>query len=117
MLDNNPIFIDVDSVTGETTGTVYPGGQFKIVRYLTLAQKLDASRLMESQAKGIDRDLRALDLAGELAFLTFHIIDAPAWWPKNGLGLLDEAPVWAVSAKVREAQKPPEVSKPEEKKV
>jgi hypothetical protein len=111
MIDNSPIFITTDTVTGKS-GQVYPSSQFKIVKFLTLGEKADASRLMDIYTNNI-KSIKWLDIMSELAVLKFHIKAAPTWWVNDGLNILDEEPIREVSRQIQNAVKPPEI---EEKK-
>ena len=107
-MKNEPIWIDVD-VTGELTGEKY-FGRFSIKRYLTHTERSEAVRLAETLMRGIQQDVNFRTLLSSIAFLNVHIVESDAkWWTGEdvkGLDLLDEAPIWAISKQLYNAQKP-----------
>lgn len=100
MVMNNARWVDIDCV-GEQTATPY-AGKFSIKPFLTRAENADAVRLAELYARGID-DPFERSLLRLQAFLKFHIVDSDAdWWNEAGMGLYDERPIYALSAKLGE---------------
>lgn len=118
-MKNEPIWIDVD-VTGELTGAKY-FGRFSIKRYLTHTDRSEAVRLAETLMRGIQQDLNFRTLLSTIAFLNVHIVETDAkWWvgdDTKGLDLLDEAPIWAISKQLYDAQKPSSEDKGEVEQV
>jgi hypothetical protein len=114
MINNEPVWIDVDCV-GETTGDKI-FGRFQVKRYLTHRERAEATRLAETYCRGIVDDLSQRAFLTTLAFLTYHVVDSDAkWWtgadPKengseNGLSMIDEKPIWDLAKKIKELQKP-----------
>ena len=115
MFDNEPKWIDVEA-TGEVTKHKYMG-RFKLKPYLTLGERADAVRLAENYCRGIVTAIDQRDFLTTLAFLNFHVVETDAdWWKdEKKFQLLDEAPVYSLSRKVRELQNP-EKKKDDEKK-
>lgn len=103
-MNNEPKWVDVDS-TGEFTGNKY-FGRFCIKPFLTHAERADAVRLAEMYYRGITQDANQRMFLTTMAFLKFHVteFDAPWWGDTSGMSALDEAPVWALSEKLREIQ-------------
>lgn len=107
-------WVEID-IEGETTGEKY-FGRFKVKSYLTHAERSDAVRLSERLARGIDRSQGEIGFLTVLSFVKFHIIEADAeWWTKDGEGLdlYDENPIYEISKKIGELQKPKSKKKAE----
>lgn len=112
MIDNSPVFIRLEDVKGEKTGTSYTG-EFKVKKYLNHKESTDATRLAEQLLRGIERSEERIAFLSTLAHLAFHIIEAPDWWGDNGLDLLDKEPVWVLAEKLSLVQQPPKEEKEE----
>ena len=111
MIDNSPVYIKLEEVKGEKTGSLYTG-EFTIKKFLTQKERIDATRLAESLARGIERSPADLEYVTMIAHLAFHVISAPAWWGDKGLDLYDREPAWALSDKLIEVQNPKESQAP-----
>lgn len=112
-ITNKEQWIEVD-VEGEATGDKY-FGKFLIKPYLTHAERSDAVRLSERLARGIDRSQAEIGFLTVLSFVKFHIIESDAaWWTKDsgGLDLYDENPIYEISKKIGELQKPKKKTEP-----
>ena len=104
-VNNEPKWVDFES-TGEFTGEKY-FGRFCIKPYLTNAERADVARLAETYCRGITEDATQRGFLTTLAFLKFHLVETDAkWWVNSGLDMFDEAPAYALAAKVSEVQKP-----------
>jgi len=99
MIDNSPVYIQLENVIGERTGASY-SGEFKVKRFLNQRETTDAARLAENFLRGIERNEERLAFLSDLAHLAFHILEAPSWWGENGLDLLDKEPVWVLAEKL-----------------
>jgi len=117
MINNDPIWIDIDCV-GETTKERYYG-RFQIKKYLTNKEKADVYRTANTISVGI-QNVSEIGFLHNLAFLEKHVISSDAsWWKTKdgetpGLDLLDEKPIYELSNKIYEVQNP---VKEEEKNV
>ena len=109
-INNDPVYINLDPITGEVTGNVYTGS-FKVKKYLRHDEKTTASRLAETWALNIERDPRRFAFLSTLAHLSLHIVEAPDWWIDSGIGLYDEEPVWKLAELITGIQRPREPEK------
>lgn len=111
MIDNSPVWLEVDCV-GENTGAHY-FGRFEVKRYLNNREKSDIARLFETYVRGISEDVQQRGLLYALAQLNFHVLSTDAaWWTDKGLDLLDDEPVVQLMAKLREIQTVKKEEKP-----
>lgn len=102
---NTPVWVDVE-VEGETTGMTY-SGRFNVKPYLTQGEKADAIRLAEKYCRGIEQNGEQRLLLVALAFLKFYIIESDCdWWDKDGMELLDNKPIFAISEEISKIQTP-----------
>lgn len=103
MVDNSPVWVEVDCV-GEETGAKY-FGRFEVKRYLTQKEKGDVGRLYETYSRGLVDDVGQKSMFYMLAKLSFHVLqsDAP-WWKEKGLDLVDDEPAIALMTAIRNVQ-------------
>jgi len=119
-----PRWIEVNC-DGETVpGSKYVG-QFLVKPFLTHGERAAAVRLAEKYMIGIETTFDQRSFLTTLAFLKYHIVEVDSkvtWWKEDGLGLSDEAPIYAMAEELKKIQKPeaptpaPEAPKAEEKK-
>lgn len=110
-MNDNVIFIRLENVKGERTGTLY-NGEFQVKKYLKNRESADATRLAETLCRGIERDVELINLLTTVAHLAFHIEKSPDWWGDKGLDLSDKEPIWALAEQLVKEQKPKEESAP-----
>jgi hypothetical protein len=104
-INNDTVWIDV-KCKGEITDTEY-FGRFSVKRYLTHRERGDAVREGEVLCRGLE-DLAMKTFYMAAAFIAANVVDSDAAWYKKdrGLDLVDEQPIWAISAEIRKLQKP-----------
>jgi hypothetical protein len=110
-MSNETNWIDVD-VKGEITDQHF-FGRFEVKKYLTHKEKADSTRIAEMLCRGIEKNIEIYTFLSTLAFLNSHIKSTDAsWWKKDeatgiaGMDMNDESPVWEISKKILELQKP-----------
>jgi len=108
MLDNSPVWIEVD-VQGDMTGERYTG-KFCVKKYLTQEERGAQARSTDERNYGIVEDIGQKAFNSLLSQAEAHVVeatDAP-WWKKDPkgrvAGLLDDTPVNEIMKKVRELQ-------------
>jgi len=80
-------------------------GRFKLKPFLTHKERGDASRLAETYCRGIVMDTNQLYFQRILAYLKFYIVESDAdWWIDDGLGCVDETPVYELYKQLRKLQ-------------
>ena len=107
-------WVDVD-VIGEVSKKKF-FGRFNLKPYLSHRERADAVRLAETYMRGISESTDQRLFLTTLAFLAMHIVETDAkWWKEstNGLDLVDETPVYAITKALSEIQDP-DFGKPKE---
>jgi hypothetical protein len=95
-------YLDLD-VYGSQTGTHYQD-QVEMKLYLTVAERLVATKAAERKCAGLEKDNPMSFLVQTVCILDAHIVKKPAWWTEDGMSLIDTDPVYELAKLLREKQ-------------
>lgn len=95
-------YFDLD-IYGSQTGTHYQQ-QLAMKLYLTVAERLSATKAAERKCAGLEKDNPITFLIQTVCLLDAHLVESPEWWSDNGMDLIDTDPVYEMAKVLREKQ-------------